>query len=53
MDPVLVLENHLRVAELLGQPLILVKGWAFRELDPSSAVYGLHPWRDGNFGRRQ
>ncbi len=42
VDPGLVLENHLRVAELLGQPLILVKGWAFRSLDSSSAVFQ-HP----------
>jgi UDP:flavonoid glycosyltransferase YjiC (YdhE family) len=35
VDPLSVLRNHLRVAELLGEPLILVKSWAFQELDAS------------------
>ena len=35
VDPLSLLRNHLLVAELLGDPLVLVKGWAFKELDPS------------------
>ena len=35
VDPLPLLRNHLRVAELLGKPLIVVKGWAFETLDPS------------------
>jgi hypothetical protein len=42
VDPATVLQQHLRVAELLGRPLILVKGWAFRVLDPAAAVFR-HP----------
>lgn len=33
VDPLTLLRNHLRVAELLGRPLIVVKGWAFEALD--------------------
>lgn len=42
VDPLALLENHLRVAELLGQPLILVKGWAFQGLESSHPIFQ-HP----------
>lgn len=36
VDPLTLLRKHLQVAELLGRPLLLVKGWAFTSLDPES-----------------
>ena len=43
VNPQVLLHNHLRVAERLGQPLILVKGWAFQGLDFSAGIFQ-HPW---------
>lgn len=33
VDPITVLNQHLRVAELLERPLVVVRGWAFRSVE--------------------